>query len=164
VQQRSSGSDRTARSGATRCANEADDFLGHGSPKMVVLVCAEERQKALLRNEARRFAPQHRQAAGTAEMEKGEHPVIASALDCSPIKFKTASGDATSPTVTMPAAAATTPNLGNAARLFGALRNRQVVSRVDQQRDAPCPSASPDVAVGGKYHVEVGRLALRNRH
>ena len=41
---------------------------------MVVLVCAEERQKALLRNEARRFAPQHRQAAGTAEMEKGEHP------------------------------------------------------------------------------------------
>ena len=55
--QRGSGSDRTARSGAARCADEADDFLGHGSgPKMVVLLCAEERQQALLRNEARRIA------------------------------------------------------------------------------------------------------------
>ena len=35
---------------------EADDVLGHGSPEMVVLLCAEERQKALLRNEARRIA------------------------------------------------------------------------------------------------------------
>ena len=56
MQQRGSGSDRTARSGAARCASEADDFLGHGSPEMVVLLCAEERQKALLRNEARRIA------------------------------------------------------------------------------------------------------------
>jgi hypothetical protein len=48
VQQRGSGSDRTARSGAARCANEAEDSLGHGSPEMVVLLCAEERQKALL--------------------------------------------------------------------------------------------------------------------
>ena len=31
-------------------------FLGHGSPEMVVLLCAKERQKALLRNEARRIA------------------------------------------------------------------------------------------------------------
>jgi hypothetical protein len=30
--------------------------VGHGSPEMVVLLCAEERQRALLRNEARRIA------------------------------------------------------------------------------------------------------------
>ena len=30
--------------------------MGHGSPEMVVLLCAEERQKALLRNEARAAA------------------------------------------------------------------------------------------------------------
>ena len=77
MQQRGSGSDRTARSGAARCANEADDFLGHGSPEMVVLLCAEERQKALLRNEARRIAANIVKAAGTGETSAVLTPICA---------------------------------------------------------------------------------------
>jgi hypothetical protein len=37
----------------------------------------------------------------------------------------------------MPAAAATTPNLGNAARLFGALRNRLTVRRSGRSAQSP---------------------------
>jgi hypothetical protein len=43
-------------SGAARYANEADDFFGAWFPQAVVLLRAEERQRALLRNEARRIA------------------------------------------------------------------------------------------------------------
>jgi hypothetical protein len=76
VQQRGSGSDRTARSGAARGANEVDD-VGYGSPEMVVLLCAEERQKALLRNEAAAHRCQHRQAAGAGEASAVLTPICA---------------------------------------------------------------------------------------